>query len=54
MNKFAAIFKSGLIIQFTASNLIHAEASAHHKAVALAEYLEAVIPVIDVVISEAA
>lgn len=54
MNKFAAFFKSGLVIQFTAPDQIHAEARAHHKAVALNEYLQAVIAVVDVSISEAA
>ena len=54
MKNFAAFFKSGLVIKFQAANEILAEASAHHKAVALCEYLQAVVEVVDVSISEAA
>ncbi len=48
MNTFAAFFASGLVVKFkTASELI-ANALAHKYAVDNAEYLEVVIPVIDV------
>lgn len=54
MKTFAAFFASGLVITFQAPNEILANARAHHKAVALVEYLEAVIEVVEVSIQEAA
>ncbi len=54
MNTFAAFFASGVAITFTAATIILAEAYAHRYAVNNGEYLETVIPVVDVSISEAA
>lgn len=55
MNTFAAFFSSGLVITFKKTSELLAKAHAHKYAVANAESLEVVIPVIDVeYITEAA
>jgi len=48
MKTFAAFFASGLVVKFKNTSEFLAQAAAHRYAVNNAEYLEVVIPVIDV------
>ena len=48
MKTFAAFFASGLVVTFKNTTEILANARAHKYAVNNAEYLEVVVPVIDV------
>jgi len=48
MKTFAAFFSSGLVVTFKAFGEALANAHAHRYAVDNAEYLEVVIPVVDV------
>lgn len=48
MKTFAAFYASGLVVTFKNTSELVANARAHRYAVENAEYLEVVVPVIDV------